>query len=343
MSAIRIPAARMEQALRGLGDVRVLFPSGAGRKGVWAELGPSGKLPRECGDHTKPSSPPKGIVFPNNETLLSYRLGVKGEISVKGADHSQRMTILYGTPPCDTASFRALDAALLKDMKEPGYAAKRDKFGVIGMACGRQGRWCLCTSVGLSPRSTEGADLMVFPDGEELVVQRLTGKLDKLWGVLEAGATKLSDQDLEAVARRHEFKVENFAFSAEKLAGALEKAFESPYWKDFSDRCVSCGICTFLCPTCHCFDILDVSADELSGRRVRTWDTCQFPEFTGETSAHNPRKEKSARQRQRVLHKFLYHYQNHGHIMCTGCGRCIRYCPVDINIAEGVMNLGGVK
>jgi sulfhydrogenase subunit beta (sulfur reductase) len=197
--------------------------------------------------------------------------------------------------------------------------------------------------VGLSPRSTEGADLMVFPDGGDIIVQKLTGKLDRLWKILEAGARKVSDHDLESVAHKYDFKVENFKFNAGNLAGALEKGFESPYWKEFSERCVSCGICTFLCPTCHCFDILDVARDELSGRRVRTWDTCQFPEFTGETSAHNPRKEKFARQRQRVLHKFLYHYQNHGHMMCTGCGRCIRYCPVDINIAEGVMKLGGVK
>jgi ferredoxin len=342
LSAIRIPATLMEKALAGTGW-RVLVPSGAGRKGKYVELGAGGKLPREAGDHTKPSSPPKGIVFPNNETLLSYKLGAKGEIAVQGVDHSMGMTVLYGTPPCDTASFRALDAALLKDMAEPGYAQKRASFGVIGMACSRQDRYCLCTSVGLSPHSTIGADIMVYPDGDDLVVQKLTARLDKLWAALEHGAAKVSDEAFKAVVKKHDFKVENFSFDAEKLADALRKGFDSPYWKEFSERCVSCGICTFLCPTCHCFDIADAPADELNGRRLRTWDTCQFPEFTGETSAHNPRKEKWGRQRQRVLHKFLYHFQNLGHMMCTGCGRCIRYCPVDINIAEGVMKLGGAK
>jgi len=343
LTVIRTSAGRLEQVLRGLQDVRVLVPSGAGRKGGYVELGPAVKLPCECGDHTKPSSPPKGVVFPNNETLLSYTLGVKGEIAVEGADRSMGRTILYGTPPCDTASFQVLDSALLKDMPEPGYARKRDAFGVIGMACSRQGRWCLCTSVGLSPRSTQGADLMVFPDGENLLVEKVTGRLDDLWKMLEPGGEKVTKEAFEAVARKYDFPVENFPFEAEGLADALEKNFDSPYWKEFSERCVSCGICTFLCPTCHCFDIVDAPNDELSGRRVRTWDTCQFPEFTGETSAHNPRKDKWMRQRQRVLHKFLYHYRNHGHMMCTGCGRCIRYCPVDINIAEGVMRLGGVR
>jgi len=343
LTVIRIPAEKMDQVLRSVPGLRVLIPTGAGRKGGYAELGPAVKLPVECGDHTKPSSPPKGTVFPNNATLLSYSLGVKGEIAVEGVDHSMARTVLYGTPPCDTASFSVLDAALLKDMAEPGYAKKRDPFGVIGMACSRQGRWCLCTSVGLSPRSTQGADLMVFPDGADLYVQKLTGRLDDIWNELERGAAKATKEAFEAAAKKYDFKVENFAFNADALAAALEKNFDSPYWKEFSERCVSCGICTFLCPTCHCFDIFDVPNDELSGRRVRTWDTCQFPEFTGETSAHNPRKEKWLRQRQRVLHKFLYHFTNHGHMMCTGCGRCIRYCPVDINIAEGVMKLGGVR
>ena len=342
MNVIRIPAGHMELALKEKG-IRVLVPSGTGRKGGYVVLGPDGKLPRECGDHTKPASPPKGIVFPNNETLLSYELGVKGEIAVTPADHSMGRTVLYGTPPCDTASFRVLDSALLKDLPEPGYNRKRQSFGVIGMACSRQGRWCLCTSVGLGPRSTHGADLMVFPDGEDLLVQKLTNRLDDLWARLEAGAKKVTEAAFEAVARRYDFKVENFPFEAERLVETLEKNFDSPYWKEFSERCVSCGICTFLCPTCHCFDIVDAASDERAGRRVRTWDTCQFPEFTGETSAHNPRKEKWSRQRQRVLHKFLYHFRNSGHMMCTGCGRCIRYCPVDINIAEGVMKLGGVR
>jgi len=342
LSAIRVPASRMEKALAETGW-RVMVPSGAGRKGGYVELRAGGRLPRECGDHTKPSTPPKGLVFPNNEELLSYVLGVKGEIEVGPASHTMARTVLYGTPPCDTASFRALDSALLKDMAEPGYAGKRGLLGVIGMACSRAGRWCFCTSVGLSPRSNIGADLMVYPDGDDLLVERVSDRLDGLWKRLEAGAAGADEKALRAVEGKFVPRVLNFVFEAEKLADALEKAFGSPYWKEFSERCVSCGICTFLCPTCHCFDITDVAKDELSGKRLRTWDTCQFPEFTGETSAHNPRKERWARQRQRVLHKFLYHPRNHGHMMCTGCGRCIRYCPVDINIAEGVMRLGGSK
>ncbi|MEM4729408.1 MAG: 4Fe-4S dicluster domain-containing protein [Thermoplasmata archaeon] len=339
---MRIPAEELESLLRGLEGTRVVLPEGGGRKGSYVELGPGKHLPKECGDHTRPSMPPKGIVHRENETLLEYRLRAGGKIELTQVRPEGVDTVLIGTPPCDTASFAVLDAALLENPAEPVYSARRERLGVIGMACSRAGRWCFCTSVGLSPHATVGADLMIYPEGESFIVRRVTDRLDRVWRLIEAKGERVPEQELERILHRFAFKVENYIFDAPGLTGVLESRFSDPYWEEFARSCLSCGICTYLCPTCHCFDIIDVPADEFSGRRVRTWDTCQFPEFTGETSAHNPRRERAARQRQRVLHKFLYFWQNHRMIMCTGCGRCIKYCPVDINIAEAVMRLGGV-
>lgn len=343
MSPIRISVEGLERIFGGLKDHRVLLPSGSGKKGEYIELTVAGRLPRECGDHTKPSAPPKNIIFPANETLLSYKLNIDGSIEVAQPEIGITKTILFGTPPCDSASFRVLDAALTKDIPEPFYTKRRENFGVIGMACSRAGKSCFCRSVGLSPVSEAGADLMAYPDGDDFIIKNVSGRLDMLWTLIEKSGEMVSEEAFEPVRARFDIPVENYKFSAERLVDAIEKRFTDPYWTEFSSRCVSCGICTYLCPTCHCFDILDVETDERSGTRVRTQDTCQFPEFTGETSAHNPRKERYTRQRQRVLHKFLYFFRNHGMMMCTGCGRCIRYCPVDINIAEGVMKLGGTQ
>ncbi|MGQ9582356.1 MAG: 4Fe-4S dicluster domain-containing protein [Thermoplasmatota archaeon] len=343
MSALRIAAGALEELLRRLDGARVVFPDGAGRRGGYAELSAGRHLPREAGDHTRPSSPPKWLVHGENETILTYELRPGGGVRVAAAEPELRRTIVFGTPPCDTASFAVLDAALLEEPAEPIYSARRRGLGVMGMACSRSGRWCFCTSVGLSPTATKGADLMVYPDGSGFVVQRVTDRLDDVWRLIEAAGERVPPDELSRVAHRFAPEVENFVFDAEKLTPALEGRFTDRYWEELSSACVSCGICTYLCPTCHCFDIVDVPADEFSGRRVRTWDTCQFPEFTGETSAHNPRRDRAARQRQRVLHKFLYFWQNHRMVMCTGCGRCIRYCPVDINIAEAVMHLGGLR
>ena len=115
---------------------------------------------------------------------------------------------------------------------------------------------------------------------------------------------------------------------------ALKKNFDSPAWGEMAKACIGCGVCTYLCPTCHCFDLSDevTSRSPLKGERVRTWDTCQFADFTMHTSGHNPRPDAGSRLRQRIAHKFLYFHENHGTQQCTGCGRCITHCPVGIDI-----------
>jgi Fe-S-cluster-containing hydrogenase component 2 len=107
--------------------------------------------------------------------------------------------------------------------------------------------------------------------------------------------------------------------------------FEDDFWQQASEKCLGCGACAYLCPTCHCFDISD---ETVGGAQVRyrTWDTCNFPLFTLEASGFNPRKQKSQRLRQRILHKFSYFPSTHGMAACVGCGRCVRACPVNLDI-----------
>jgi len=122
--------------------------------------------------------------------------------------------------------------------------------------------------------------------------------------------------------------------SMEKVADGLKRNFDSAEWDTLARACIGCGACTYLCPSCHCFDINDeiTSQSPLAGERVRTWDNCQFPDFTMHSSGHNPRNDTAARLRQRVCHKLLYFVENHNIQQCTGCGRCISHCPVGIDI-----------
>ncbi len=115
------------------------------------------------------------------------------------------------------------------------------------------------------------------------------------------------------------------------------------YWQKMAAQCLSCGICTYVCPTCYCFTITD-EIENLRGERLRSWDSCMFYHYTLEASGHNPRPSKLNRYRNRVGHKFSYIPEKYdGLIGCCGCGRCIRSCPVSIDIRQVVGSLEGER
>jgi ferredoxin len=122
------------------------------------------------------------------------------------------------------------------------------------------------------------------------------------------------------------------------IEAAEEDLFKKIEWENIVEICQGCGMCTYICPTCHCFMFKDVD-EGASASRYRNWDSCMFPKFTLHASGHNPRASKAERYRQRVAHKYLYVRENFGSVACTGCGRCVRSCPAGMNIktiVEGI-------
>jgi ferredoxin len=172
------------------------------------------------------------------------------------------------------------------------------------------------------------------------VTEKGEALLESVEGLLvEAGEEDLRARDrvvTEATDRmRSEVPVEG-------LKAKLDGMFDHAVWEEISRKCLGCGACTYLCPTCHCFDITD-EAVEVEGQRVRTWDSCMFPLFTLHASGHNPRTSGKERMRQRMMHKFSYTVDNWGATFCVGCGRCVRSCPVNLDIREVIRRVQEVE
>jgi len=279
---------------------------------------------------------PKAFFLPQNQTLLYFREGKTEE-----PDPPEKETFLFGLRPCDTRALLALDEVFLGgDEHDPYYSRLRAKTVVIALACTRPVSSCFCTSVGGGPGDGSGADVLAIGLEADLLLRAQTPRGEEL---LSSVADLLADATPGAVAQAEELiraaedqiapaKVDN---SAERL----REAYDSPLWETVSRKCLGCGTCSFLCPTCHCFDITDEVRGN-TGRRVRTWDCCAYPLFTLHASGHNPRPTPKERWRQRVMHKFRYAVESLDRLFCVGCGRCIRNCPVSMDLRTALNEIG---
>ena len=153
-------------------------------------------------------------------------------------------------------------------------------------------------------------------------------------GLPEANMEEINSAGSVQAQALHEIQP---AFETIGLKKHLDQIFDTKVWDQFAASCLGCGICTFLCPTCFCFDIVD---EVQRGSRVRNWDTCMFRVYSQEASGHNPRPSRRERTRQRLMHKYSYWLDQIDEIGCTGCGRCVRYCPVGLDIRAMLRQAG---
>ena len=280
---------------------------------------------------------PKAFFLPQNQTLLCFQ---DGEVA-EPAPPDPGPALLFGVRPCDAKALLALDEVFLgDDQDDPYYAQLRDKTVVIAMACTQPMSSCFCTSVGGGPGDPAGADVLAIPLETDLLLRAQTPKGQEVLASVDdllvdaTGDTVRQADDLVSAAEDQ--------IASVKLDGCAEHlrdAYESEVWETIGRKCLSCGTCSFLCPTCHCFDITDEVRGG-TGRRVRTWDCCAYSLFTLHASGHNPRPSPMQRWRQRIMHKFRYAVENHDRLFCVGCGRCIRECPVSIDLRTVLKQVG---
>lgn len=270
----------------------------------------------------------KEAFFPLCEDILSYSKEGQ-QVTVQDVDPAQfQDTVLIGVRPCDAVAIPVLDAVFSWDYKDRFFLERRAKTTVIGLACTTSDDACFCTAVGLSPNDPRGADLMLIPLGDGGFLVESHG--DKGEAFMEKHGALLSEPGFA-----EPLPLATPAASPldlKKIKTWLDEHFEDESWDKIATRCVGCGACAFVCPACHCFDIVD-EGTEKAGKRRKFWDACGFWKFTHHASGHNPRDMQPKRYRNRIMHKFKYYDDKFGQTLCTGCGRCIRFCPVGIDIA----------
>ncbi|MFZ5651004.1 MAG: 4Fe-4S dicluster domain-containing protein [Bacillota bacterium] len=285
-------------------------------------------------DYQNSTVPPKTFFFPQTEKMFSFsyfKEGVKLDC-VSGPDKR----VLFGVRPCDLRSILSLDPVFGGTFRDAYYMEKRENSTIIGMACSKPSPRCFCTTFGFGPADGEGADIMLTAAVSGYIVELRTDR-----------GSDLADSQRGLFERKPAIEEAQAAPPVKKLdltgvKEVLDDNFDLEYWDRIFEKCLGCGICTYLCPTCHCFDIFDFAAGGPGGERRRGWDSCMFGHFTLMAGGHNPRPSKKERVRNRFMHKLKYHIDRYGLAGCSGCGRCVKACPVNIDIRRIITDLGEV-
>ena len=280
---------------------------------------------------------PKSALFPQREALFRYRTE-KGKAEVDVPAGAAKGRVLFGIRPCDARGLLLLDKVFGGGCGDPYYMEKRRDTVVVSLGCADPNPSCFCLTMGGGPCSAEGSDLLLLDLGDFHLAEAVN---EKGAALLEDQAFEQSDEEslslAEKIRKQAEACMQPVA-KKENLEQDLERLFNDPVWKDLAESCLSCGICTYLCPTCHCFDLCDEASGQ-AGERIRVWDSCQFPLFTQQASGFNPRPTVKERFRQRIMHKLSYLPKSQSMTGCVGCGRCVTECPVNLDIREVMVSL----
>ncbi len=278
-------------------------------------------------DYERPELSAKDYFLPATEVLL--RVEKQGVEVTQEEVLPGRKQVVFGIRPCDAHGLAAIDALFLE--QEPPdryYGNHRERTVLVGLACPQAWKGCFCTSVGGAPDDSTHLDVLLREVEGGYVVEAVT----------EKGTGLLKDLALKERKNAPPLSVEEIEPVPVTTPEKWRTVFEGQIWMRHGERCLSCRICTYVCPTCRCFDLIDRVVGERAGiteiERVRVWDACTSTNYRRAAGGHNSRPTKPGRLRNRFFCKFCYYPEDFGPLGCVGCGRCVVSCPVDIDITE---------
>ncbi len=298
-------------------------------------------------DTLKTVKSPKDAFFPQSETLYICNKE-ENKWSITPEELQSQEFVVFGIKACDVKGIEVLDQVFLAEPVDTFYKARRDHGILVALACSEPEESCFCKAFGIDCTDPK-ADVATWLVGDELYWNPLTEKGQILTDAVKDLLEETEDSKVKAQQDTTKKIVEKLPYMNLSLEGwngdVLTEKFESPLWEELYQPCLACGTCTFVCPTCQCYDIKDYTTGN-GVQRYRCWDSCMYSDFT--MMAHgNNRTSQMQRFRQRFMHKLVYFPANNdGMYSCVGCGRCVEKCPSALNIVKVIKAFskeGGAK
>ena len=286
-------------------------------------------------DTLKTVKSPKDAFFPQSENLYTVKQEGK-KLRVEPEALKSQNFVVFGMKACDLKGVEVLDRVFLSEPIDTFYAARRDHGTIVALACHEPEESCFCKVFGIDA-ANPAADVTTWMIEGELYWNALTEKGEALTAVVREILVDAEEGKVEEEKEAIHEIVEKLPYMNLSLDGwggdVLTEKFDSPLWEELYKPCLACGTCTFVCPTCQCYDIKDYTTSN-GVSRYRCWDSCMYSDFT--MMAHgNNRTSQMQRFRQRFMHKLVYYPANNdGMFSCVGCGRCVEKCPAALNIVK---------
>lgn len=292
-------------------------------------------------DVLKTVKSPKDFFFPQSENMMKFKTDGKN-IEIVDVRKECQPFVLFGVRACDYKAFSVLDNVFLQQPVDTFYKARRDAGIIFTLACGKPEESCFCKVFGIDASEPAG-DATCWLDDNYLYVRPNTEKGESVLASVNDIAEKADKKDVDAMIENIKEIIEKLPFSNLDISyfkpENLNEIFDLPEWEQLSEACLGCGACTFVCPTCQCFDIRDFKTQN-GAIRFRCWDSCMYSDFT-QMAAANSRTTQMQRYRQRFMHKLVYYPSQYGMYSCVGCGRCVNKCPQHLNIVKVIKKIGG--
>lgn len=291
--------------------------------------------------HTVKSA--KSVFFPQSEDLIRFeREGLNLEIAPVAPE--DEAFVVFGVHACDVKGFEVLDRVFLCNPVDTYYKSRREHGTVFSVMCKAPEETCFCGTFAIDA-AQPGGDVESWITADALVMRSVTEKGAKLLSTLNSFLTDCDDGAADEAKKQNaeiRGKLPLAGLTTEGLGkdADLLTLFNRPEWKELASGCLGCGTCTYVCPTCQCYDVRDYNTGH-GIRRFRVWDSCMYSDFTMMAHGTN-RPDHTQRFRQRFMHKLKYYPDNYdGAFSCVGCGRCLIKCPISMNIVKVMKKLGG--